>query len=445
MQAAAKIIEIAGDPTRPRSPVPFARELGHIPGRSGLLAGLQTIVGMLRQGERSFHEPIRKYGPVFRHALGPDPAVFVSDPDLIYSILRNDEGTWSSALVWTHFFHGLFPGTTGDGLLQLDGQSHREARRVLQPAFAGPALAGYIEDAEAIYERTIGEWIARRRIGFKAEVRRLFAMVSAKLFMGVDDPAEAAMLDRAMTDGWQAVLAVRKRKTLSFGWRRAQRGIDTLWSSLRPRMEKRKMGGTDLLSRMCQTHDEAAWLDDDARMRLFIAIMFGAFDTTASGSASMAYLLARYPEWQERLAPEYTDIAWKETLRLFPVAGFLSRQALCETRLGEHRIPEATLVHALTGNAQRDPKFWTEPDKFDPERFSPERAEDKKHKAIFLPFGAGAHACIGAQLAALEVKAFWQAMLRRCRFKLVKPYEARHTYTPIGIVSGDVALELEPI
>lgn len=91
----------------------------------------------------------------------------------------------------------------------------------------------------------------------------------------------------------------------------------------------------------------------------------------------------------------------------------------------------------------RDPAWWTEPERFDPDRFSEGRAEDKKHKGLFLPFGAGAHACIGMQLATAEVKAFWHAMLTRCSFRLARDYEARHSFTPLGCVTGDVALVVE--
>jgi cytochrome P450 len=97
------------------------------------------------------------------------------------------------------------------------------------------------------------------------------------------------------------------------------------------------------------------------------------------------------------------------------------------------------------GPLLRDRRWWDAPDRFDPDRFTPERAEDKRHKGGFLPFGWGAHACIGSHLASVEVKAFWCAMLTRCRFRLERDYEARHTYTPIGRVSGSVALVVEPL
>jgi cytochrome P450 len=84
-----------------------------------------------------------------------------------------------------------------------------------------------------------------------------------------------------------------------------------------------------------------------------------------------------------------------------------------------------------------------DPQRFDPDRFSEARAEDKKHKGLFLPFGAGAHACIGLQLATAEAKGFWHAMLTRCRFRLERDYEGRHGFGPFGMVSGNVALVIE--
>ena len=104
-----------------------------------------------------------------------------------------------------------------------------------------------------------------------------------------------------------------------------------------------------------------------------------------------------------------------------------------------------TVVVPTNGALGRHPKWWTDPLKFDPERFSPERAEDQKHPGIYNPFGAGAHACVGMQLANMEMKLFWHQLLTKCRIRLSEPYEARHTFTPMGVVSGKVALTLEKI
>ncbi len=211
---------------------------------------------------------------------------------------------------------------------------------------------------------------------------------------------------------------------------------------------------------MCQA-ESTDGLDDEAMVRVFLTIMFGAFDTTSGAVTSMAYLLAKHPEWQARIREEVRAIpaesldvpamknlrqlewAWKETLRMMPVSGLVPRRALRDVDVGKYRVPAGTLVAPMVAAIGRHPKWWKEPDKFDPERFSPERGEDKQHPAIFVPFGAGAHACVGMQLANMEVKLFWHTLLSRCSFVLEEDYEANHIYTPLGSVSGKVSLKLE--
>ena len=110
------------------------------------------------------------------------------------------------------------------------------------------------------------------------------------------------MLDEALTDIWRAPLAIFKDRRFSFAMRRANRGFTRLREALRQRVaERRARGGADLFSRLCAESRAAGWLDDDGLVRLFIGVMVGAFDTTAAATTSMAYLLAKHPEWQERL------------------------------------------------------------------------------------------------------------------------------------------------
>jgi cytochrome P450 len=226
--------------------------------------------------------------------------------------------------------------------------------------------------------------------------------------------------------------------------------------------DRKARGGKDLFSRLCREVDDSA-MAGDAMVRLFMNVMLGAFDTTSAGLTSMAYLLAKYPHWQEQLRVEAmatlgepltaarvqemetTDRAWRETLRLYPVVGGIPRRALRDTEVGGLRVPAGTMVFAMVGPAQRDGDWWTSPRQFDPDRFSPERAEDKRRPGLFIPFGAGPHACIGQQLSTLEAKAFWATMLSRCSFRLARDYTPRHTYTPMGMVSGDVDLVVERV
>jgi cytochrome P450 len=300
-------------------------------------------------------------------------------------------------------------------------------------------------------------------VAFKPEIRTLLAKVAGEIFTGIRDPAEIATLARALAAFWRGQMVVTHNPWLSPTFRRARRGFQELRTFFLDRVAQRRAeGGDDLFSVLCAVEDREG-LSDDALVRVFLSIMFGAFDTTSAAMTSMAYLLAKHPDWQERLREEarrapadlsdasnlqglrQLDWAWKETLRLMPVTSALPRRALRAVEVRGLALPAGSYVMAMAGAIGRHPRWWKEPTKFDPERFSPERAEDKQHPGIYNPFGAGAHACVGMQLANIEAKVFWQKALTACRFSLRNDYEARHTYTPMGCVSGNVNLRVEPI
>src|SRR5687767_8461840 len=134
-----EIVRIAGDIARPRAPVPYSRDLGHLPGQSGLIPAIRSLAGIVFEGEAFLSRLARKHGPVFRYMLGPTPMVFVADPDALWTMMRNEEGIFSPAPPWTDFFLGLMPGETVDGPLALDFGAHKDARRLLQPAFSAQA------------------------------------------------------------------------------------------------------------------------------------------------------------------------------------------------------------------------------------------------------------------------------------------------------------------
>ena len=456
------IIKSAGRPVRsPKPPAPPTT----LPGTMSFFESLRGLVGILRHGVAFASEVREQYGDVFRAPFVGTPMVVVWDADEIHKILKNEERVWSTAMGWdTLIFGGLDASSRNAGtLLSLDFEDHRAARRLVQPAFTPKALEGYSAIIDRGLAATIPQWIARGQIDFKPEVRTLLARIAGETFTGIRDPEKIAIVDRALSDFWSGMMAVSKNPWLSQSFRRSRRGLATLretFLALVP--ERRKAGGDDLFSRMCEVSDTEG-LGDEAMVRVFITVMFGAFDTTSAGLTSMAYLLAKHPEWQNRLREEALAVGqavpdasamramkqhewvWKETLRLMPVTGLAARRALRSVVVAGHALPAGTFVAPMSGTMGHHPKWWKEPTRFDPERFSPERAEDKQHPGIFNPFGMGAHACVGMQLANMEMKLFWHALLSRCRFRLTRDYEARHTFAPMGMVSGKVSLTFDPL
>ncbi|GBM26737.1 Cytochrome P450 3A13 [Araneus ventricosus] len=157
------------------------------------------------------------------------------------------------------------------------------------------------------------------------------------------------------------------------------------------------------------------------------AVFFLAgYETTASALSFATYLLALNQEIQEKLRAEvdaemernddhltydalksmtYLDQVISETLRLYPPAFRLERQAEDDYRLGNTgiNIPKGMVITIPVFAMHRDPKFWPNPERFDPERFTPEE-EKKIPKYCYLPFGAGPRKCLGQLFAKTEVK-----------------------------------------
>jgi cytochrome P450 len=449
------LADIIHDPGAPVG-VPTGAVVRGIPGETGTWAAIRGVFGSLRRGVAYSADHRARYGDIYQASFAGMPVVLVWDADEIHKILRNDDRAWSTALGWDKLmFHALEPHAgNARVLLTLDFDDHRAARKLVQPAFTMKALDGYRSIAARRIDEVIPTWIERGKIGFKREVRIVLANVASAIFTGIDDPDQIASVDRALVDFWGGLTALSRRPWLSPTFRRSRRGLASLLATFRALVPvRRATGGDDLLSQLCRAGD-----DDEAIVRTFLSVMFGAFDTTSAAITSMGYLLAKHPEWQERVRDEARQIplgeldlaamkklpqlesVWKETLRLMPVASFVPRCALREVEVSGHVLPAGTFVGPMMGAIGRHPRWWKDPERFDPDRFSSGEAE--QHPGIALPFGGGAHACVGQQLALMEMKLFWHALLHRCRFSLAPDYDARHTHTPMGCVSGKVELQL---
>lgn len=416
----------------------------------------------MRSGAAVLTEQVQRYGPVYRHMLGPEPAVFVADAGLHADIARNEDKAWSASLAYRSLFSGVMPGVPAlDFVNTFDFGLHREIRKALNHAFSPAALAGYFDIASETYQPAIDHWLKRGRVSLKSEVRLLFAELAGRIFMGMADPREARRLDRATADVWRSMTVIAKHPMLSVKWRKALEGYRMLHEGLAKEVQTRRaQGGRDLFSRLCQAQPDL--LDEAGLVRMIVGIMLAAFDTTAMGLASMGYLLAKHQDWQARLREEALSVprdaleykhlkglqqhewVWKESLRLYPVAMGFARVALRDVELGGFQIPARSMISAVVAPVLRDARYWSEPLRFDPARFSPERAEDDQ-RGVFMPFGTGAHVCLGMPLANFEAKLFWQMFLARARIRLARDYEARHQIMPLGSVSGGVDLIVEPI
>src|SRR5690606_38235875 len=154
-----------------------------------------------------------------------------------------------------------------------------------------------------------------------------------------------------------------------------------------------------------------------------------------------AYYLGKHPEWQDKAREESLavgegplglaeldslttlDLVIKESLRLVAPVPSLMRKTVRDTELVGHYVPGGTLVAVSPMLNHYLSESWTDPMTFDPMRFAEPRREDRSHRFAWVPFGGGAHKCIGMHFGADEAKAPLHAMLMRHHGSLSAPYE----------------------
>ena len=407
-----------------------------LPGEPGLPFVGSTISFMSGRSTASL-ERYEKYGPVsWTRAIGKS-WVTADGPDAVGAVLQDRDRAFDAS-GWSLLIGPFFRR----GLMLLDGQEHHRHRRIMQEAFTSARLRSYLDPMNAMLAEGLAGWPAAGALTFYPTVKQLTLDVATRTFMNATVGAEADRLNDAFVGTVRAGTAILRAPVPGLRWAKGLHGRRVLEDYLRPRVAASRAGDdTDLFGALCHARDEngEGFTDDDV-VNHMIFLLMAAHDTSTITLTSMAYYLAKHPEWQDRCRDESLalgdhlaydeldtltslDLVMKEALRLvIPVPG-LTRRTNKDTDLLGHRIPAGTYVAAPTWGVHHMPEYWPEPERFDPERFAEHRREDKVHRYAYLPFGNGIHKCIGMYFGGMEVKAAMHQLLRRNRLSVPPGYE----------------------
>ncbi|GKV29387.1 hypothetical protein SLEP1_g38320 [Rubroshorea leprosula] len=116
---------------------------------------------------------------------------------------------------------------------------------------------------------------------------------------------------------------------------------------------------------------------------------------------------------------KYLNLVIKETLRLHPAAPLLApRESRERCEIDGYEIPEKSRVVINAWAIGRDPKYWTQADKFLPNRFLDSTADYKGSNYEFIPFGAGRRMCPGISFATATIELALANLLHHFDWKL---------------------------
>jgi len=173
----------------------------------------------------------------------------------------------------------------------------------------------------------------------------------------------------------------------------------------------------NVLSGLVVAADEGSKLDYDELIATAMLILDAGYKTVQYTLANTLLMLMDLPADWERFAtdPSIAQTAVEECLRLAPPGNYMIRRADKDMQFGGHNIPAGSRVYLVTGAANRDPERFSEPNRF---------VIDRKANP-HISFGGGAHFCLGAPLARMEMKAALTTLLKIVpRLELAVPKES---------------------
>lgn len=355
------------------------------------------------------------YGDFVQFTLGGNHMYSLRDPQLIREVLvdknalmRRTDYTWDTL--------GRF---LGQGLVVSHGEIHRRRRSIIQPLFTPAWIDGYMNEIWGCTREVTATWQDRDIRNIADDMHHLTLNIIYRTIFGTG----TGELEGRIKDAIAVIQAASAQRmqtgTIQTDELALQQTLQTLNDAIDDLISRSQgIGKKTLLSLLAEsTTDSSSKLTATEIREEVLTFFMAGQETSANALAWVWYLLGKHPNVQNTLQNEIRDVVQdrpitpemlahmpylesvlKEALRMYPPAWIIGRCALEPVDIGgciiEPNEPINICIYAL----HRNPKIFPDPDAFIPERFI-----NEPPRYSYLPFGAGAHICIGQPLAMLEM------------------------------------------
>jgi cytochrome P450 len=384
--------------------------------------------------------------------------VFISKPEYFDEIFNLE----AKGLLNRDSMYNAKKPMFGDGLFNGRGETWINQRRLMQPLFTKEAVSSwqniFIDEADSLVDRI--KSAGNSEINLSNELKLLVQSIIIKIMFGRSgssdkDKALIGSIDTIVGGLFFAlvteILGKGKLKQLFVvqNWR-MKKAMSQFISYVYEEIERKKNEplGKDIISMLTQANNNKSGyvmtkeLLKDEAVTLFLA----GQDTTVNTLVWFFYLIGKHEAVQQKIIEEikqykddtfnpeniaklkYTNAALQETLRLYPQATGLSRDAASDVVIGGKTIKQGSTIVMSIYATHHDKNNWEYPDAFYPEHFL-NRAEDGRHKYAFIPFGGGIHNCIGRHLAELEMLIVIATLLRYFKVNTVSDIKGKVSLT----------------
>jgi cytochrome P450 len=341
----------------------------------------------------------RRKAPIAMGPFGPELLTY----DLVRLALRDSRFAMPQANGLA--MQGITAGPLWDKVAALivgtDGADHRRLRRLVSQAFTPRAAERMRTACRGIITELIDRHVDAGRCDVVADIARPYPVPIICTTLGVPREDWDLFSDclRGISKAFGPTAAAHVTAILE-----AWQHLDTYLDDLIER--RRRSLSDDLLSELIRAGDDGDRLTRSEILDLVAVLLVAGTDTTRNQLGAAVQVFSDHREQWALLAqrPGLAAQAVEEVMRHSPASFSAIRVAVEDVDLDGVFAPAGTCVVVNTAAANRDPARYDEPEHFDITRHS---------SAAMLTFGGGAHHCLGAHLARVEVAEALVVMARR--------------------------------
>lgn len=401
------------------------------------------------------------YGDIHKNYLLFRPLVSLYGPDALEVMLFDKDNLFS-----TQEGYYTVPEFFPRGLLFRDFENHLQHRRIMQAAFVPKALQSYISTLNRRVDDYLNGYEKTTETLFYKDIKVYLMSAACDVFLGIKADEESEYVTNEFIELIKGPIAVIRVNVPGTQYARSIKARENIKRYLAQQIDEiRKSNGEDMFTIVCHAEDEDGTKFDDSEVIDHMAfLLLAAHDTMSGQLSAMVYFLAKDLEWQETLReeceslgkeqgedlnfedlPKLIKLEWaiKETLRLLPPVRNIPRYCVRECEILGYNIPANTVVSTNVEYVHKLESLYPDPQKFDPMRFSPQRAEYKKHRCAYAPFGGGPHRCIGMNYAMMQIKTMMYQMLTRYQFSVDPNYPSPLIYTPLLSAKDGLPIQIK--
>nr|BDT27549.1 cytochrome P450 [Bacteriovorax sp. HI3] len=392
---------------------------------------LGNLFQMKDEGVQFYPRMARLYGDAITARIGWKSFYLFFHPDHIKEVLQDKSDIYIKGDQYNQLRHLM-----GTGLLTSEGKDWEKQRRMLNPIFGKNGLDILLVQIKKASEQFVARLEVEQELDWSRKMFDFALEVAVTSFFG--SSLDSQKMDQMAHDMHICMRFVSRRMTnlinvpLSFpvkehvefksALKRVKTEIEKLYDN---KIQNKGRDSKDMLDLLIAAEDEDKLnLSREEVFDQVMSFLIAGHETTAITMSWFYYLLAKKPEYQERLIKELESGDYKfetsnelgkypfleaiinETMRLYPAGWVIARNITEDNSVGQWNVKKGHVLAVCPYVAHRDPRWWKNPDDFMPERFLDSEVIKNLPRGAFVPFSIGKRNCIGSRFSLMEITVF---------------------------------------